>query len=70
MTIPERLESLKRGVQYGLDNDKKNMIVDLDLLAVILHLSPVLYCEHGIQDGEFCRGCNAAHKAAMKENGD
>jgi hypothetical protein len=58
MTMQQRIDSLKRGVQYGKDNGKKNMIVDLDLLAAVLNLTkekrvlqpmqPVVLDEDGI----------------------
>lgn len=33
------IESLRRAVQYGLDHGKKNIVVDLDVLAVALNLT-------------------------------
>ncbi len=39
MGIADKVESLRRAVQYGLDHGKKNMIVDLDVLAVALDLT-------------------------------
>lgn len=35
-SIAERLQSLRAMVRYGIDNGKKNMIVDLDLLAAVI----------------------------------
>ena len=37
--MQEKIESLKRVVQWGLDNSKTNMIVDLDVLAAVLEAS-------------------------------
>lgn len=32
----DRITGLRRGVNYGIANGKKNMVVDLDLLQVLL----------------------------------
>jgi hypothetical protein len=37
--MKDRIDSLKRAVQYGLENGKKNVIVELDLLAAILNMT-------------------------------
>jgi hypothetical protein len=36
----EKIQLLRRAVQYGLKNGKKNMIVDLDVLREILYWVP------------------------------
>lgn len=64
MTMQERIESLKQGVMYGLANRKKNLIVELDVLAAILSLSTPSYCEHGVADGDWCERCNREYKRA------
>jgi hypothetical protein len=35
-SLPERVESLRRAVEYGLARGKTNLVVDLDLLADLL----------------------------------
>jgi hypothetical protein len=64
----EKIESLKRAVRYGLNAGKENLIVDLDVLAAVLHLSTPLYCEHGIADGDWCEECNKEYKRAINDN--
>jgi hypothetical protein len=36
MIDQERIDKLRRAMQYGIENGKKNMIVDLDLLSELL----------------------------------
>lgn len=65
--IQQRIESLRRAVQFGLTNNKRNMIVELDVLAALLSLGETLYCEHGIKDGDWCPVCNTEYKRARAE---
>jgi hypothetical protein len=66
----ERIESLRRAVRYGLANGKTNLIVDLDVLAAILHMSTPLYCEHGIAEGDWCEDCHQDMLQARIEAGN
>lgn len=35
MTLKDRIDNLRNAVSFGLDNDKRNLIVDMDLLSEI-----------------------------------
>ena len=68
--MEEKIEGLKRAVKYGLANGKRNMIVDLDILAVLLQIAPLEYCEHGVHLGDWCEPCNREHKQARAALGE
>src|SRR5262249_11871922 len=38
--VTERIESLRRAVEYGQANGKRNLVVDLDVLAELLAVKP------------------------------
>ena len=63
----EKIQSLRRAVQFGLDNGKTNMIVNLDVLAAVLGIYGWAFCEHGVRDGDWCQPCNAAQKVARND---
>jgi hypothetical protein len=68
MSMKDKFDSLRRGVEFGLSNGKKNMIVDLDVLAAILNIGPNFYCAHGVLDGEWCPDCRRDTAVAREEN--
>jgi|ERR1700733_552615 len=70
MDLQAKIESLRRGVQYGLEHGKKNLIVGLDVLAALLNITTPPHCEHDVKDGDWCEVCSDARRAAEIENAE
>ena len=68
--MKERLDALKTDVQMRIEAGAPWTPVPTDLLASILGLSAIEYCEHGIVLGEWCPDCNADYKQAAIDNAE
>lgn len=62
-TFKEISESLRlAGYNHAFTADGK-----IDMHGIALACTPIIRCEHGVVDFEYCQECSAAYKAADKD---